>query len=208
MPMILLLEDGEQRFRRVEKNLRAAMPFIHIRHVRSAAEFRYALVTRTPHVVILGHPSSTYRSTNLAWEVAALRPSTKLIILAQEASADVWRAFGDSVFEVVDEAGLAVAVAAASNDPRGAPKLCPGGASASIVDAVAVPIDTHRLKNRMAGLLAGLHALAAELRATATETERIPEVADEYVDRLVDVVGDICAMVAAAEARPCDENHC
>jgi len=208
MPTILLLEDGEQRFGRVEKSLRAAMPFIHIRRVRSATEFRYALVTRTPQVVILCHPSSTYRSTSLAWEVAALRPSTKLIILAQESAEDVWRSFGDTVFEVVDEDGLAVAVAAALSAPRGASNLCPGGASSSTVDAAAIPIDTHRLKNRMAGLLAGLHALAAELRATAAETERIPEVADEYVDRLVDVVGDICAMVAAAEARPCDENHC
>lgn len=208
MPKVLLLEDGEQRFRRVEQCLRAAMPFLHIRRVRSAAEFRYALVTHAPQVVLLSHPSPTYRSTNLAWEVAALRPSTKLIILAQEASEDVRRCFGDSIFDVVDESGLAAAVMEALSVPRGVSKSCRIGAPISIADAAATPIDNHRLKNRLAGLHAGLHALAAELRATAAETEHIPEVADEYVGRLVDVVGDICAMIAASEAGSCDENHC
>lgn len=207
MPTILLLDDGEERVRRLEKSLRDALPQMRICHVRSAIEFRYALVTESPKVVILGRPASPDRVVNLAWEVAGLTPRANLMILSENPTdRDAWSSLGDAISDVVDESGLLGAVSAAVRAPTTAmPRT--NRTSLSIADVASGTVDSHRLKNRLAGLLAGLHALAAELSAAASDTERIPGIADEYVDRLVDVVGDICAMVAAAEARPCDENH-
>lgn len=212
MPTVLLFEDEAQRINEVRSRLRAALPSVRVQLVSSAVEFRYAFVTQSPQVVVIGAVPS---ASKLAWEVAALRPSTKIIVLAGGSSCrESWQAFGDSIFDVVSQQDIVAAVAAATSTRPlpglGAlPALQPGdGARLAKPLASEVPtMDRHRMKNRLAGLLAGLHAMAAELRATATETDRVPEVADEYVDRLVDVVGDICAMVAAAEARPCDENH-
>jgi hypothetical protein len=197
MPTILLLKDEKQRFGTVDKSLREALPSTPICRVRTASEFRYAFLTHYPEVVILSHPSSSYQATNVAWEALALRPDAKLIVLAQDTSSrDAWQCFGDSVFDVVGESELVGAIEAAAR----APSVPAVSTRASVVYAPE-PIDTHRLKNRMAGLLAGLHAMAFELRAAASQTARISEIADEYVDGLVDVVGDICAMVAATEVQ-------
>lgn len=214
MATILLLETDRRRIDEVRGVLRTVVPSIRIEVVGSAVEFRYGFVSDSPSVVVIGHAVSADQVTKLAWEVAALRPSTKIIVLAtDEASRATMSTLGDSAFEVVDERGLAGAVAAAMGVSRSTAAAAAGvepsgpGLANVRLERVVSSIDRHRMRNRLAGLLAGLHAMAAELRATAPQTERVPEVADEYIDRLVDVVGDLCAMVAAAEGRAYDEKH-
>ena len=206
MPTVLILDNEKPRVRAVGRKIRAELPDVQVCTTHGSAAFRYALVATRPAVVVLPYDGPNHESTELVWEAAAIRPQTKVLIVAHPtAIASAWQHLGDAASAIIAPSEL-------SNELRkvlGLEIQTAASAQAQLrpLASGSVALDGHRMKNRLAGLLAGMHAMAAELRASAPETERIPAITDEYVDRLVDVVGDICAMVAAAETEPCQDRR-
>lgn len=198
MGPVLLLDQDNARALRICRALGAAFPDLPVLRQRNAMELRCAVATQQPVLAILGQAPPQRAARTLAWELKALRPSTPLVALARDDSdASGWKTLGSSVIVVVEgealERSLLHVIRRLEHGP-GEP-----ASEQRRPDAQQVQLDSHRVKNRVAGLLAGMHAFAAELRATAHDAAQVQSVANEYVERLVDVVADISAMVAASE---------
>lgn len=198
MGPVLLLDEDDDRALRICRTLGAAFPHLPVLRQRNAMELRCAVATKQPILAILGQAPPLRAARTLAWELKALRPSTPLVALAHDdTDANDWQTLGSSVIVILEnealERSLLHVIRRLEHGP-GEPASehrWPGPQQ--------VQLDSHRVKNRVAGLLAGMHAFAAELRATAHDAAQVQSVANEYVERLVDVVADISAMVAASE---------
>ncbi len=200
MGTILLLDEDDSRAREIVTKVADAAPEMAVRRVRTGVELRYEAACHPPQLVILGTVSSSHSARRLAWEMRALRPCARIVALARDD-------FEERELRTLGES-LTVVGLARSDAVLEITRVCQRlRRTASAAVRPPVTLDSHRFKNRVAGLLAGMHAFAAELRATAHDANQVHAIADEYVDRLTSVVADISAMVAASQSAAAQEHE-
>lgn len=202
MGTILLLDEDDERARAIMTSLGSEAPGLVVKRVRTGMELRYAVATMLPLIAILGAVRGPQRARPMAWEIHALRPSTLLLALTYaESEAAEWRSLACRV--VVAAQGLD----AAREVVRAVRAMTVSSARHAAAGTREVHVDAHRLRNRLAGLLAGMHAFAAELRAMPHDAIKAKAATDEYVERLAGLVADISAIVAASELRAPPEHE-
>ncbi len=193
MGTILLLEEDDGHAEEIAKRIQHDVPEVPLRRVRGGVELRYAAACYPPSLVILSGALPFHCSKTLAWEIRALVPSAWIVAFAHDERAEEeLKTLGESV----------TVLGPCTPDPilevsRVCRRRFGTGTSAAWC---SVSLDSHRFKNRIAGLLTGMQAFAAELRATAHDPALVRSTANEYVDRLTSVVADIAAMVAASQS--------
>jgi|GEM_PF-5424741 len=193
MGTILLLDEDDSRAEEIADRITDEVPGAEVRRVGNGVELRYAAACYPPSLVILGAVPPPHRRKALAWEIRALRPFAWIVAFAHdEAEEEELRTLGVAV--TVIGPGIPDGLREVS---RACKRSCRTDTPAA---ARSVSLDSHRYKNRVAGLLAGMHAFAAELRATAHDSDQVHVIANEYVDRLAGVIADISAMVAASQS--------
>ena len=65
----------------------------------------------------------------------------------------------------------------------------------------AAKIDTHALRNRLAGLVISLRALASDLEATASQPDKVLHTTDDYETRFEHILEQIsAALTTSADA--------